>query len=403
MWPFTPVFKNTRFDPNKDSAYESRSQTVLVPEGSVSSGLGETPPPKPATRMGRAMVPIKRAGGRVRRATKKVTSKAYFPLVFAWVLLGILSVVIPAISRSVKMNRYYRNSQFTNNRYNNAAAAQQYNNYNMNAAYNGAGGAQGGQYYNGAGGAQGGQYRNYGYNGAGGAGGGQYMNGYYERGPSADEEYQQMYDRNGCKWWQFACTPSYAQYGYESQPSWFSGWGTSQAQAKNDAYMGYTSAALQFVYYWQLIMFVLLLVYGFRVITKNLPRGGLIGMLLIWANMNFLMMWLLADGSIYADDPRINFFAQFSVLMFMTDFWYALFGAIFAVVLGLFCQREVQVVEEDVLVKPVDDYQQYEEPKLDTTAPAVTPVVTPAPEVDESGDPPADRASSPSDDFVRVV
>merc|ERR1712085_242220 len=69
---------------------------------------------------------------------------------------------------------------------------------------------------------------------------------------------------------------------------------------------------------------------------------GLLLSLFVFANMSFLSMWMLADGSIYIDGEyvqRRGFYGQFSVLVFMANAWYVLFGVIFLVVFGLKASR----------------------------------------------------------------
>jgi hypothetical protein len=178
----------------------------------------------------------------------------------------------------------------------------------------------------------------------------QYQYQYYQYSDEEDEQQagdNNTYDVNNCKWWQFACSSYYMNDGNgEAQedeaytPDWFSGWGQSQEQREYAKENGQTTGALRFVYAWQIIMFAAILFYGTGALTKRRSPTGILGMLLIWANFNFLSMWMLADGSIeMMGDGRAvetsGFYGHFAVLMFMTNAWYTLFGVVFSVVFVL--------------------------------------------------------------------
>lgn len=101
---------------------------------------------------------------------------------------------------------------------------------------------------------------------------------------------------------------------------------------------GETSSAMIFVYVWQLIMFLIILAYGFIVIRQNRVVTGVSVALVVFTNMCFLCMWLLADGSIVTDGEyvqRTGFYGQFAVLMFITNAWYVVFGLIFSAIFAI--------------------------------------------------------------------
>jgi hypothetical protein len=107
------------------------------------------------------------------------------------------------------------------------------------------------------------------------------------------------------------------------------------------------AGALKFVYAWQLIMFVGLLAYGALVLFKfrgplaqsRMALWSLLLLLLGWMNFSFLFMWLLANGSIYTEGRELEtvggFYNQFSVLLFMTQFWYLLWSLCFSIALAI--------------------------------------------------------------------
>jgi hypothetical protein len=207
----------------------------------------------------------------------------------------------------------------------------------------------------------------------------QYQNQYYQY--NGEEDGQQSsdnnYDANNCRWWQFTCSSYYTNGNGEAQedeaytPDWFSGWGQSEEQRESAQENGQTTGALRFVYGWQIIMFAAILFYGIGVIAKRKPSSGLLGMLLIWANFNFLSMWMLADGSIVTYGRALEtsgFYGQFSVLMFITNAWYTLFGVVFSVVFVLRSRLEHKAAfpaEQELVpvhkAEPSTDYQAYSE------------------------------------------
>merc|ERR1711865_11121 len=90
------------------------------------------------------------------------------------------------------------------------------------------------------------------------------------------------------------------------------------------------------------------LAYGYKVIKENRIVSGVTIALVVFANMAFLSMWMIADGSIVTDGEHVRrwgFYGQFSVLMFITNFWYLLFGIVFTIV---FVLRGRQMHNEDV-------------------------------------------------------
>lgn len=168
-----------------------------------------------------------------------------------------------------------------------------------------------------------------------------YYNYDYNGNQNQNNQYQQGdWDANGCKWYQFGCSSFYVDENGNARddqggiPSWYSGWGQSEQQREDAVENGQTPTGLRFVYLWQLAMFIGILFYGYNTISHRKSTSSLVAVLLIWANFNFLSMWMLANGAIAVDGRGLEmsgFYGQFSVLMFMTDFWYTMFGIIFMV------------------------------------------------------------------------
>jgi len=171
---------------------------------------------------------------------------------------------------------------------------------------------------------------------------------YYGEGNNEYNYQEQMqqgtYDINRCKWFQFNCFPYYINEKGEPEPtegwypSWFSGWTVTEEQREQMLEEGQTSPALIFTYVWQILMFIAILAYGFIVIKQNRVVSGLSVALIVFANMSFLAMWMLADGTIITDGQYIQdigFYGQFPVLMFITNAWYVIFGIVFTALFAI--------------------------------------------------------------------
>ena len=107
-------------------------------------------------------------------------------------------------------------------------------------------------------------------------------------------------------------------------------------------------------------MFLGILYYGYNAISKRRSTSSLVAVLMVWANFNFLSMWMLANGAISVDGRGLEnsgFYGQFSVLMFMTDFWYTIFGIIFMVYFYRFpivpATPAAKPVEQEMVLEPV--------------------------------------------------
>lgn len=232
-------------------------------------------------------------------------------LVIAWLVGGFLTVFIPLVFRTLKKNNY-QNMYYM---YNWEEAQQEYQQaqeeYMQQMEEN-------------------------------------YMAQYYDNGAyNYKYQWEQMrgnYDINQCKWYQLNCYPYYINEQGEPVPQagwypmWFSGWTKTEEEKQQMMEDGETSSALIFVYVWQILMFIVILAYGYKVIRENRIVSGVTIALVVFMNMAFLSMWMLADGSIVTDGQevqRFGFYGQFSVLMFITNFWYILFGIVFTIVFVL--------------------------------------------------------------------
>lgn len=188
----------------------------------------------------------------------------------------------------------------------------------------------------------------------------QYAQGGYQS--NWEQQMQQgTYDINQCKWFQFNCFPYYINENGQPEPtagwypSWFSGWTVSEEEREQMLEAGQTSSALIFTYVWQIIMFIVILAYGFIVIRQNRVVSGITVALVVFANMCFLALWMLADGTIITDGEyiqEVGFYGQFPVLMFMTNAWYVIFGIVFAALFHIrghfmYCEKPVEEKEPE--------------------------------------------------------
>jgi hypothetical protein len=111
-------------------------------------------------------------------------------------------------------------------------------------------------------------------------------------------------------------------------------------------------------------MFAAIIIYGVIVIRQNRIVSGLIVALVVFANMSFLSMWMLADGSIITDGEYVQqtgFYGQFPVLMFITNAWYVAFGMIFTIILVLRAQAMHEPLPpKQVQNEPITGYRPME-------------------------------------------
>ncbi len=272
---------------------------------------------------------------KIKRVVKRViperiqfmhSEDANFVLTLIWVMSGFVTVLIPLIYRSIHKYKYRQE-------YMKYYWQQEYEQYEEQRKQN----------YD--------QYGNsYNYGGA-------YM---------ADYEDPEYVDVNNCKWWNFNCFSFFvnrqgeAKADQEWAPAWYSGFITTEEERQMMQDNLESPGSLKFVYIWQILMFIVIGIYGLKVIRENRNPTGLMIALLVWANFAFLSMWLMADGSIVTDGEtvkRMGFYGQISVLIFMTNFWYFLHGMAFVVVFWLRAQLVMDDEEEikEESAKDVDD------------------------------------------------
>mmetsp|Transcript_28571 Transcript_28571/g.57504 ORF Transcript_28571/g.57504 Transcript_28571/m.57504 type:complete len:294 (-) Transcript_28571:143-1024(-) len=185
----------------------------------------------------------------------------------------------------------------------------------------------------------------------------------YEEEQQAAEEGNYYYGATQCQWWNFRCRSSmndnnYQQYGnngqeqderyYEqmqmraSMPSWFFFFGGKlEEDDRQREEMGLTQSQgnMQFVYWWTVLIFIGLAVFGWMTLYKGQDRMGLIIALAIFCQFALLNL-ITTVGAISTDnrdfeESTYGWYGQFSVLLAYTDFWMMLQTFGFAAVLGI--------------------------------------------------------------------
>ena len=233
------------------------------------------------------------------------------------------------------------------------------------------------------------QFRNYNYE-------------YNQAQANANYNYQQQ-NPYRCKWYQWNCY--YAEDGGERQymiPGWFRGWTPASDEEREQALAaGKAPGGIGFVYTWQLLMFIAILYYGGIAIANRRSVGGLLAVVFVWANLSFLSMFMVAQA-IGSDDralEQVGFYGQFPVLMFMADFWYTLFGAVFSVALFI---RNNQDLGEKRAIEAAVETEMAQETKNKTTEPSTGYRAYIAPK-QARPDAPTKPDPEEDDDYVKVI
>ena len=195
----------------------------------------------------------------------------------------------------------------------------------------------------------------------------QYMGRYHEY-EWKQRQYEEMQNGNNmymnanmCSWWNFKCRQRMARYQYYMQaqqgghnrqgnmmgmlPGWYTFFGGSanlggEDREREGMMMNSSSGAMKFVYFWNIIMFVGVTIFGYRTLANGKDRMGLIVALLIYAQFSLMNLMTLTQGTIQTDERFFEnsiygWFGQWSVLVAYTDFWMFLHSVIFAAVLGV--------------------------------------------------------------------
>lgn len=236
-----------------------------------------------------------------------------FPILGAWLLAGVLAILIP-LSKWKKQRKQWYNyyGQYVEYENNQRMYEEQQNQQN--------------------------QYNN----------GNQYNNANQGNG---------NYDRDGrwipsCSWWQVKCRQQRMYYmaanGDQNQnqirfPNWYATIGGKLEEERRDREErgenpDSASGALKFVYTWTMIVFIALLVFGSVTLFQKKPLTPLIVVMLIVGQFALLQLILLGQGVIETEgremeDSYYGWYGQLPILMVYTDWGYFLFTICFSALL----------------------------------------------------------------------
>lgn len=204
-------------------------------------------------------------------------------------------------------------------------------------------------------------------------------------------QYEQMQNGNGnwnnmgsyCSWWNYKCRQRAAAYQWYMQgqqnggqnrnggnvmrmPGWYTFFGGRvETEGEDENMHTGSNAAMKFVYAWNIIMFIGLTIYGYRVLANGKDRMGLIVALLIYAQFSLMNLITTTQGAIETNDRFFEnsiygWFGQYSVLVAYTDFWMFLHSMIFAIVIGAVhcCDRSQKEERAADVSESLDVYKQ---------------------------------------------
>lgn len=199
-------------------------------------------------------------------------------------------------------------------------------------------------------------------------------NGEGQQDDNQQEEDQQQYRWSpySCSWYQWGCKRREKQYfayqgGQQQQqqeeqrdgevqiPFWMRWFFMTEEERRQRDEMGMPNSALIFVYCWSLALLGAVLYYGYSQI-KNEKTGAnfqsMVAALAVFANFTFLSLFYLGglEGGIQTEGPEfenmeISFYGQFSVMLFLTNFFLTIFAVVFAV---LFWKKHKKAGVEEV-------------------------------------------------------
>ena len=173
------------------------------------------------------------------------------------------------------------------------------------------------------------------------------------------DDQQEYY--NTCRWWQWGCNSQY--YGDANQeeqrqddqelgtPWW---WFFSKEDDKRRREESQSNnPAMVLVYIWSLLLFSALVWFGYRQLKHGSDLYRACIAFAVFGNFSFMTLFLLGglEGGVQTEGPELEeqgFYGQFGVMMFLTNLFYAVFAAAFAIVFWIRARRrEVTKIEID--------------------------------------------------------
>jgi hypothetical protein len=185
---------------------------------------------------------------------------------------------------------------------------------------------------------------------------------------------------NNCRWWQWGCRTTYwdrdgnqeqdqqqqQQQRDENLPWWY--FFADEETRRRREESGSNNPSLVFVYVWSLSLFLAILYFGHRELKNGSDLYRVVACLAVFANLAFLSLFLIGglDG-IQTNGRELEeqgFYAQFPVLMFITNVCWMAFTLAFAIFFTVQARRSgvTKIVFEQ------SDYQMHEPPDEEEAA-----------------------------------
>ena len=187
---------------------------------------------------------------------------------------------------------------------------------------------------------------------------------------------------NRCRWWQWGCSNYYNEDGEQQQQDdgeerstpwwWFFG---SEEERREREEEGRAGPALVFTYVWSLIVFCCILAFGCREIASARHGGSggdvsrVVVALVVYANFAFVTMLLIGglEGGVQTEGRELEeqgFYAQFAVMMFLSNLFCLIFSVVFAIILTVRARRASSSTAEKIDVDESDYQLHYPEIKV---------------------------------------
>lgn len=161
---------------------------------------------------------------------------------------------------------------------------------------------------------------------------------------------------NNCKWYQWGCSNNY--YGEEGQDReeeqyvpWWWIFGNEERRRRREE-EGRANPILIFTYIWSLLVFCGILYFGYREIVNKADLHRVVAALAVFANLTFLMMFLLGglEGGVQTEGRELEeqgFYSQFGVMMFLTSLLWTIFAVTFSIIFYLKAKRGEKIEVQD--------------------------------------------------------
>jgi len=217
---------------------------------------------------------------------------------------------------------------------------------------------------------------------------------YEEANNDNNDNNNNYYYTSNCSWWQYQCKKKAyaAQQYYQNQqgdegddvqvPNWYLFLGGQTEEMRRQAEengQDITSApgALKFVYWWTLLIFGLLVLYGAAVLLKRKDGRVVVFGLVLFCQFALCQILLMPQGVISSDnrdleDSIYGWHGQMGVLLVYTAFWMMLYCCLFTLALTIRMLLEYRQKKKEEAANKDDatdveasaNYKEYEEPKV---------------------------------------